>query len=445
MSSKIISIEPNSPADKTKIDVGEALLSINGHKICDILDYKFHTYDSRLAIVTRRADGRFRLASVRKRAGEELGFEFESALIDEPKSCANNCIFCFVDQLPRNMRSTLYYKDDDTRLSFLQGNYVTLTNLSEREIQRICDLRISPINVSVHAMNPELRAELLGNLQGADGVETIRRLARAGITMNCQIVVCPGINDGAELDRSIAELGALYPEVASVSIVPVGLTRYRDGLARLTPFDKQQAARTIAQVEAAADLFLTALGSRIFFCADELYIKAELPLPWDEEYEGYPQLENGVGMIRLLTEEFELELEDAEPSQVKSEFVAVTGRSAAPFIENLLCKLQEKCDNIKGAVIAVPNDFFGESVDVAGLVTGGDILKTLREYGSEIPSRVLLPRNMLRVGDDRDGGVFLDDVTVGQLERELGVVVRVVEQDGADLYRAMLETNLKLL
>jgi len=433
---QIVSIEPRSPASRTKIAVGEELISVNGQKIVDVLDYKFRTYDSQLRIVTRRADGKLRLTSVRKSAGEELGLAFATSLIDAPKSCANNCVFCFVDQLPRGMRDTLYYKDDDTRLSFLQGNYVTLTNLSEREIQRIIDLKISPINVSVHSMNPELRAEMLGNPQGGEGVAVIRRLADAGVTMNCQIVVCPGLNDGTELDDSIAKLAALYPEVASVSVVPVGLTRHRDALPRLTPFTTEGAAATIAQVEDYAELFLKSHGSRIFFCADELYIKAGLPLPADEAYEGYPQLENGVGMIRLLICEFEDELETAKMPQNPPRFTVATGKSAAPFIENLLCKLREKCHNTEGTVIAVANAFFGETVDVAGLVTGGDILTMLAER--DLGARLLLPRNMLRVGDDRDGGVFLDDITVGDLERKLGVTVRVVEQDGADLLRAML-------
>ena len=411
-------------------------MSVNGHKIIDVLDYKFRTYDSRLAIVTKRSDGKLRLTPVKKQSGEPLGLEFETALIDEPKSCANNCVFCFVDQLPRGMRSTLYYKDDDTRLSFLQGNYVTLTNLSERELQRIIDLRISPINVSVHSMNPELRSQLLGNPQGGEGVNAIRRLAAAGVVMNCQIVVCPGLNDGAELDRSIAELGSLYPEVASVSIVPVGLTHHRDGLERLVPFDKARAERTITQVEAAADFFLDSHGSRIFFCADELYIKAARELPTDEEYEGYPQLENGVGLIRLLITEFYDALEEAELTAEPPKFVAVTGRAAEPYINGLLNKLCEKHSGIEGAVIGVTNEFFGETVDVAGLLTGGDVRRALAQ--AEPFERILLPRNMLRVGDDYDGGVFLDDVTVGQLERELGVAVRIVEQDGSDLLAAML-------
>ncbi|MDR0905045.1 MAG: DUF512 domain-containing protein, partial [Oscillospiraceae bacterium] len=400
MSAVIKSIVPRSPAAGTKIAVGETLVSVNGNRIIDVLDYKFRTYDAVLGVVTRRADGKFRLTEVRKRDGEELGLEFETSLIDAPKSCANNCVFCFVDQLPQGLRETLYYKDDDTRLSFLQGNYVTLTNLSERELQRVIDLKISPINVSVHTMNPELRAEMLGNPQGADGVAVIRRLAAAGVTMNCQIVVCPGLNDGAELEYSMAELAALYPEVNSVSIVPVGLTRHRGGLSKLTPFDAKTAAETLEQVEAFAEIFLQSHGSRIFFCADELYIKAGRELPDDEYYEGYPQLENGVGMLRLLITEFDDELKSAvNVPDVTTDFTIATGKSAESFIENLLCKARKKWDNVRGTVVGVTNEFFGASVDVAGLVTGGDILKTLA--GRELGPRLLLPRNMLRVGEER--------------------------------------------
>jgi putative radical SAM enzyme (TIGR03279 family) len=287
-------------------------------------------------------------------------------------------------------------------------------------------------------MNPGLRAKMLGSPRGANGVAVIRRLAGAGITMNCQIVLCPGINDGAELEYSMSELAALYPEVNSVSVVPVGLTRHREGLPQLTPFDAQKAAEAVRQVEAFAQKCLKSLGSRIFFCADELYIKAERELPPDEYYEGYPQLENGVGMLRLLIEEFNAELRSVgdDVHIVPPPFTLATGRAAEKFIESLLCTAREICDNITGEVVGVANAFFGESVDVAGLVTGGDILKTLQNR--KHAPRLLLPRNMLRVGETRDGGVFLDDVTVRDIETKLNVTVRVVEQDGADLLRAVL-------
>ncbi|MDR0839105.1 MAG: DUF512 domain-containing protein [Oscillospiraceae bacterium] len=438
MPATIKSVKPGSPASRAGVAPGDSLVSISGRRITDVLDYLYRSYDAHITVVTRRADGKFRASVVRKGDGEELGLEFESSLMDLPRSCANKCVFCFVDQLPRGMRETLYYKDDDTRLSFLQGNYVTLTNMSEREIARVIDMRISPINVSVHTMNPSLRAKMLGSLRGADGVAVIRRLAEAGITMNCQIVLCPGLNDGAELEYSMSELAALYPEVNSVSVVPVGLTRHREGLPRLTPFDAQKAAEAVRQVEAFARKCLKTRGSRIFFCADELYIKAERELPPDEYYEGYPQLENGVGMLRLLIEEFNTALRSAgdDVHIVPTPFTLVTGRAAEKFIESLLCTAREICDNITGEVVGVTNAFFGESVDVAGLVTGGDILKTLPNRAHA--PRLLLPRNMLRVGETRDGGVFLDDVTVRDIESTLNATVRVVEQDGADLLNAIL-------
>jgi putative radical SAM enzyme (TIGR03279 family) len=403
---------------------------MNGHLICDVLDYKYYAYDARLFLKLRTAGGKARVARVRKAEGAELGLTFETYLMDAQRSCANKCVFCFVDQLPRGMRETLYYKDDDARLSFLQGNYVTLTNLSEREIVRIIALRVSPLNVSVHAMEPELRARLLGNPLGARGVETIRRLARAGITLNCQIVCCPGLNDGAALAFSMRELAKLTPAVNSVSIVPVGLTRHRAGLYPLEPYTPQAAGEVVSQVEAYAETCLKRHGARVFFCADEFYVKAGRDLPQDAYYEGYPQLENGVGMLRLFITEFM----DALPGETRADgrpFTVVTGRAAEKFIAELLCTAREKYGIINYELRGVTNAFFGERVDVAGLVTGGDILSVLE---AEPPrGRILLPRNMLRHGED----CFLDDVTVRELEDRFGPV-RVVEQDGADLLRAIL-------
>ncbi|MDR0917213.1 MAG: DUF512 domain-containing protein [Oscillospiraceae bacterium] len=431
---RIVAVEPHSPAERSGVRIGDVLLRVNGNAVTDVLDYKFYTYDARLLLELRRGD-RAIFARVRKRDGDDLGLEFETYLMSRERSCSNRCVFCFIDQLPRGMRPTLYYKDDDARLSFLQGNYITLTNLSEREIQRVIDLRISPLNVSVHTMNPELRAKMLGNPRGADTVDTIRHLARSGLTLNCQIVVCPEWNDGAELAYSMRELAALYPNVASVSVVPVGLTRYRDGLEPLTPFNAESALQTVREVEAFAETCLREHGSRIFYCADELYIKAGLDFPRDEDYEDYPQLENGVGMARLLITEFEDALSDApEPQNVP--FTAVTGRSAAEIINNLLETLNARAEydtiSQNSNVLAVRNDFFGETVDVAGLVTGGDIIRTLTETPPR--GRILLPRNMLRHGET----VFLDDVPVSQLTALFGVPVRIVEQDGADLLSAMI-------
>lgn len=429
----IKSIEPCSPL-YNKVHPGDRLLSINGKRIADVLDYKYYSYDSRLTLEVESAGGKTARIRVRKEEGQDLGLEFETYLMDRARSCANKCLFCFIDQLPKGMRESLYFKDDDARLSFLTGNYITLTNLSERELDRIISLRISPINVSVHATDPELRVRLLGNPRAARGYEIMKRLSDGGITMNCQIVCCPGINDGKALNRTMEDLAALYPQVASVSVVPVGLTKYREGLPSLLPFDRETAAETIWQVNEFGEKCLEKYGSRIFYCADELYLKAGLPIPGDDYYEDWPQLENGVGMLRLLETEFMEELEQASPGSGSGRpFSIATGVAAAPFIQKLLMTAGEKCNKIQGKVYAVVNDFFGHSIDVAGLVTGGDLIAQLR--GRDLGERLLIPLTMLRHGE----GVFLDDVTLEDAERELGVPVCPVPQDGARLLRAMLE------
>ena len=432
MGATIRTIEQGSPL-WGKVHPGEKLVAINGQQITDVLDYKYYAYDGKLELEVETPEGRRRHVRVRKAEGADLGLEFDTYLMDRARACANRCVFCFVDQLPKGMRKTLYFKDDDARLSFLTGNYITLTNLSQREIQRICDLKISPIRISVHATEPALRAKLLGNPRGAEGMAVIRRFAAAGIVMECQIVCCPGLNDGAALQRSMEELAELYPQVESVSIVPVGLTRHRAGLFPLTPFDRETAGAVIDQVEAFAGRCLEERGSRVFFCADELYLKAGRALPPDEAYEEYPQLENGVGLLRLLETEFLAALRLTEPEEgVKDPFSIATGTAAAPFLEKLLLTAQKKCDKIHGTVYPIVNDFFGHTVDVAGLVTGGDLIAQLR--GRELGNRLLIPQTMLRHGE----GVFLDDVTLEEVRRELGVPVQPVPQDGGALLDAML-------
>ncbi len=429
MNNRIVSVDDSSPA-RGKARPGDELLKINGSEIVDVLDYKYYSYEPKLVLTLRAPDGGWRVVSVRKDEGQDLGLNFESYLMDQAKACRNRCLFCFVDQLPRGMRRTLYFKDDDARLSFLTGNYITLTNLSERELQRIVDLKISPIRVSVHATEPALRAKLIGNPDAARGYELMRRLAAGGIEMECQIVCCPGLNDGEALSRSMRELCALYPQVNSVSIVPVGLTKHREKLPALTPFDRPRALETVRQVEAFGDECLRRLGSRIFFCSDELYLKAGLELPPDEWYEGYPQLENGVGLLRLLETEFSDGLRGELRSDGKP-FSIATGVAAAPFLRKLLAKARDVCAIINGEVYAIENDFLGRSIDVAGLVTGGDLIAQLRDKA--LGERLLIPVNMLRHGE----GVFLDDVTLEDVTAALGVPVRVVQQDGKDLLEAM--------
>ena len=429
MENIIKSIDRGSPLHR-KAHVGDAVISINGNKIIDVLDYKFFAYDSRLKVLLRRPDGSEHEVTVHKSEGGDLGLEFESYLMDKPRSCANNCVFCFIDQLPKGMRKTMYFKDDDARLSFLLGNYITLTNLSQREIERIIALHISPINVSVHTTNPELRCRMLQNPRAGESIETMRRFAQAGIVMNCQIVCCPGLNDGEELLRSMRELEEMYPGVHSVSIVPVGLTRYREGLYPLTPFTEELAGETIDMVTAFGDECLKRHGTRIFFCGDELYIKARRELPPDEFYEEHTQLENGVGMIRLLETEFRsaLMLSDA-PDGVP--FSIATGVSAAPYFEKLLGMAKEKYGTINGKVYPIENDFFGRSINVTGLITGQDLIHQLR--GRDLGQRLLISQNMLR----REEMDFLDDVTLEQASRELGVPIYPIEQDGFALWDAM--------
>ena len=429
MNNRIVSVDDTSPA-RGKARPGDELLKINGSEIVDVLDYKYYSYESKLVLTLRAPDGGFRVVSVSKDEGQDLGLNFESYLMDQARACRNRCLFCFVDQLPRGMRRTLYFKDDDARLSFLTGNYITLTNLSERELQRIVDLKISPIRVSVHATEPALRAKLIGNPDAARGYELMQRLASGGIEMECQIVCCPGLNDGEALSRSMRELSALFPQVNSVSIVPVGLTKHREKLPSLTPFDRPRALETVRQVETFGDECLQRLGSRVFFCSDELYLKAGLELPPDAWYEGYPQLENGVGLLRLLETEFS----DGLSGGVRCDgrpFSIATGEAAAPFLRKLLAKAQGECAIIKGEVYAIENEFLGRSIDVAGLVTGGDLIAQLR--GRQLGERLLIPVNMLRHGE----GVFLDDVTLDDVTAALGVPVRVVKQDGYDLLEAI--------
>ena len=409
---------------------GDALVSINGNKIIDVLDYKYYAYDERLDVLLRSPDGQKKTVKIRKREGGDLGIDFEDYLMDRPRSCANNCIFCFIDQLPKGMRKTMYFKDDDARLSFLMGNYITLTNLSPREVQRIIDLHISPINVSVHTTNPELRCRMLKNPNAGKSIDIMRRFAESGIVMNCQIVCCPDINDGAELDRTMHDLAAMYPGVHSVSIVPLGMTKFREGLYPLTPFTKERAGEVLDQVTTFGDECKSRFGTRIFFCGDELYIKAQREIPEDEFYEEYTQLENGVGMFRLMETEFTsaLKLSD-EPDGVP--FSIATGVSAAPFFEKLLKKAKEKYPALNGRVYAIVNDFFGHSINVAGLVTGGDLINQLK--GKELGQHLFISQNMLR----RQEMDFLDDITLVQASNELGVPIYPIEQDGFALWDAI--------
>ena len=431
MSTKIKSVGARTPAHRARIRPGETLVEVNGHRIVDVLDYKFYTYDPRLTLKLKDEDGSERTIHVRKQEGEDLGLEFDTYLMDRARSCANNCIFCFVDQMPQGMRDTLYFKDDDARLSFLMGNYITLTNLSPREIQRIIDLRISPINVSVHTTDPALRCEMLGNCRAGESIDIMRRFAQNGIRMNCQIVSCPGINDGPALQKTMEDLSEMHPGVDSVSIVPVGVTKYREGLYPLTIYTPETASAVIDQVEAFGRVCTERYGTTIFWCSDEFYLQAKRPLPPDEYYEDYRQLENGVGMLRLFETEFHSALHTIDEDWTVRPFTIATGVSAAPLMAQLVEDTKAAWGDFDGKVIPIINHFFGETIVVSGLVTGHDLIDQLQ--GKYLGERLLLPDSMLRYHEN----VFLDDVTVEEVEAALGVPLYFVEQDGMQLCDAI--------
>ncbi len=433
MIQRVVSVDPGSPAERAGVRPGDVLLSINGHTILDVLDYRYHSADARLRLEVER-QGRKKLIRVRKEEGEPLGLDFDTYLMDKPRGCVNHCVFCFIDQLPKGMRDTLYFKDDDARLSFLQGNYITLTNLSERELERIMALRISPINVSVQATDPEARCRLLGNPRAGNVLEIMRRFSAAHIHMDCQIVVVPDYNDGEILDRTMEDLAALYPQVTSVSIVPVGLTRHREGLPPLRPMDAAMAGDVLDRVDRMGARCLEKYGSRIFCAGDELYCKAGREIPDWDYYEGFPQFENGVGMLRSLEDEFLEALEELETKPEAPEpFTVATGLAAYPLFTKLLQIFRESCYAVEGQVVPIENRFFGSMVNVAGLLTGQDLLEQLR--GRDLGSRVLVSASMLRHGGD----VFLDDMTLEELSGALGVPVVPVANDGGTLLRAFLD------
>ena len=426
-------VVPGSPAALKHVKAGDVLLSINGHEIRDVLDYRFYMTDSRLELLLHRGPELLRIA-VRKEMYDDLGLEFDTFLMDCKRSCKNKCLFCFIDQLPPGLRETLYFKDDDSRLSFLMGNYVTLTNMEDGDVERILRMHLSPVRVSVHTTNPDLRVSMMKNPRAGKVLSYLKQFAEAGILMDCQIVLCKGVNDGEELERTMRDLSLLHPAVESVSVVPAGITKYREGLPLLKPFSSEEAAAVIRQVEAFAQRCLAELGSRIFFLGDEFYLKARLPLPAEESYEGFPQLENGVGMLTNFRCEFEDALRDAEAydtAKARSLSVA-TGTAAGETIREMVEMLTKTCYNTTCRVYEVENSFFGEHITVAGLITGRDLTQALR--GRPLGERLLIPAVMLR----REGDLFLDGMSLADVERELKVPVVAVQTDGASLVRALL-------
>ena len=416
-------VERFSPAEKAKLLPGDKIISINGNEIKDVLDYRYYICEKKLSVLVLRGEEE-KTFNIKKGEYDDLGLEFETFLMDKKHSCRNKCIFCFIDQLPKGMRDTLYFKDDDSRLSFLQGNYITLTNMTEEDIDRIIKMRMSPINISVHTTDPELRVKMLKNPRSGEVLAYIKKLADAGIEINAQIVLCRGINDGKNLERTMHDLAILYPQVSSVSIVPAGLTKHRDGLYPLTPFTKEESAAVVAQVEAFAAACKSSLGSSIFYCGDELYLEAGLPLPEGDYYEGYRQIENGVGMIASMKEEFASALEAEEGDGRERSLSIATGRAAYGFISECAGKVMAKFPNIRINVYEIRNDFFGENVTVAGLITGRDLLAQLS--GKELYGKLMLPTTMLRHGGD----LFLCGTSREELAEKLGVEVILCENDG---------------
>lgn len=423
-------------ADACGIRAEDILISINGHEIRDVLDYMFYLTDTSLALSLLR-DGKEYTLRLSKGEYDDIGLEFETPLMDKKHTCANRCVFCFIDQLPPGMRETLYFKDDDDRLSFLHGNYVTLTNLHDADIERLITMHISPVNISVHTTNPELRVCMMKNNRAGKVLSYLRRLADAKLALCTQIVLCKGLNDGTELDRTMEDLASYAPALRSCSIVPVGLTKYREGLYPLEAFSPEEAAAVIAQVNAFGDQCLQKYGSRLFYCSDEFYIRAGLPLPDEAFYEDYSQIENGVGMLTSMRGEFDFELDylndllpDFRPPRSVS---VVTGYAAYDHIASLCRSLEARVEGLKINVWRIRNDFFGESVTVAGLLTGRDVASQLK--GQELGDELLFPSVMLRA----DGDVFLDDMTPAELSERLGGIrVRASENDGAAFLHALL-------
>ena len=429
---KITDVEHRSHAERAGILPGDTLLCINGNEINDVLDYRFYLTERRVEITYLR-DGEEKLAVITKGEYSDIGLGFETPLMDKKRSCKNGCIFCFIDQNPAGMRESIYFKDDDSRLSFLHGNYITLTNLTDADVDRIVKMRFSPINVSIHTTNPDLRVKMMKNKRSGEVLDYLRRFYEAGLSMCGQIVLCRGINDGEELLRSMRDLSQYYDRMGSVSIVPAGLTKHRDGLYPLTDFSPEEAAAVIDTVEAFATEHKAKTGSRMFFLADEFYLKAGRELPDADYYEGYPQLENGVGMIRSFDEDFALGAEDAQVSDKPRTVSIATGVAAYPKMQEYATRVKKTRPQMQTKVYKIINHFFGESITVAGLLTGKDILEQLS--GEDLGEVLYIPQNALRAGEE----TFLCGMTVGELSEKLGISVVPMSADGYELAVALLE------
>lgn len=433
---------PGSIGEELELEPGDRVLEVNGERIEDVFDYRYLINDTYIEMTVLKKNGEVLLFEIDKYMDEDLGIEFESSLMDEYHSCTNKCIFCFIDQLPKGMRPTMYFKDDDSRLSFLQGNYITLTNMKDKDLDRIIRYKLSPINISVHTTNPELRCMMLHNRFAGKIMDQIQKLYEAETIMNGQIVLCKGVNDGKELEKTIQDLGGFLPFMESLSVVPVGISRHREGLYPLEPFDREDAKAVLKTIHTLQDQFMDEYGTHFVHASDEWYILAGEPLPEEDNYDGYVQLENGVGMLRLQEREFHEALEEARFSESSKLFekhcTIVTGKLAGPFLKELVKDLTAVYPNIHVDVVEVTNDFFGPQITVSGLLTGQDIVAQLknRTLGSEL----LLPVNVLRSGED----VLLDDMHINEIEKTLQVPVRIVQSNGNDLFDALVSQGIEI-
>ncbi len=428
----IKSIKEGSIAEEMEIEAGDELISINGREVIDIFDFEFLCANEELTVIVKKPDGEEWELDIEKDADEELGLEFEDGIMDDYTSCRNKCVFCFIDQNPPGMRKTIYFKDDDTRLSFLSGSYVTLTNMTDADIDRLISYNLSPINISVHTTNPELRCKMLLNRFAGTVLDHMTKLYRAGIDMNGQIVLCKGWNDKEELDRTINDLSMYIGHMKSLSVVPVGLTKYRNKLTKLEPFGKQDSIDVVRQIEKWQKKFLAAFGTRFVYASDEWYLKAELPIPEAESYEEYPQIGNGVGMVRLLNYEVDECLEEMEGDDRAHTLSLATGTLAYPIICDQVTKINAKFPNIKVNVYPVINNFFGDTITVAGLLTGQDIIAQLKD--KELGEKLLLPCVLLKTGED----VLLDDMRVPDIEKSLQIKVSIVKSEGSSLVEEII-------
>lgn len=431
MDNKIVRVLKGSIGEELEIEPGDVLVGVNNCVITDYIDYKFQISDEFVLLEIRKSDGEIWEYEIEKEYDEDLGIVFENPLMDNIKVCSNNCIFCFIDQLPRGMRKTLYLKDDDTRLSFLYGNFITLTNLTDDEINRIINYKISPIKVSVHATDKELRNYMMGNNRDRDILKYLKLLTDAGITVDCQIVLVRDVNDKDVLEKTVRDLSMLRPNLRSVAVVPVGLTKHRERLRDLNPFDRESSARVVEQVTALQKEMLNKLGTRFVFIADEFYIQSGKAFPDYEEYENFSQLENGIGLCTLLRWEIEKYLPKMKMKSSNKEITLVTGAAAYDLLKSLAEAMMEKLD-VKINVVKIINNFFGEKITVAGLITGGDIIEQMKNKGFK---NIVVPKCMI---NDEDG-VFLDDVTIEDMKRELETQVTVCETDGRELLKLIVK------